>query len=102
LTEQSFPPDLEFALTHRTPHQIRDDGTLVLIAECFVELHLDFIGYAEIDGCHLRPQLLKSSTIQIYASRWELQGNFRGDLANMHLMKPGLASPMAFSNGRIG
>jgi hypothetical protein len=55
LTEESFPPDLEFALTHGPPHQIRDDGTLVLITECFVELHLDFIGYAEIYGCHPRP-----------------------------------------------
>jgi hypothetical protein len=76
LPEESFPPDLEFALTHSPPHQIRDDGTLVLITECFVKLHLDFIGYAEIDGCHLRPQLLKSSTTAIYAPLWELQPQF--------------------------
>jgi hypothetical protein len=36
LREESFPPDLEFALTHSPPHQIRDDGTLVLITECFL------------------------------------------------------------------
>jgi hypothetical protein len=70
LTEESFPPDLEFALTHSPPHQIRDDGTLVLITECFVEFHLDFIGYAEIDGRHESPVLLKSSTIPRYACRW--------------------------------
>jgi hypothetical protein len=62
LTEESFPPDLELALTHSPPHQIRDDGTLVLTTECFVKLHLDFIGYAEIDGRHAPPILLQSST----------------------------------------
>jgi hypothetical protein len=94
LTEESFAPDLDFALTHSPPHQIGDDGTLVLITECFVELHLDFIGYAEIDGRHTPPILLKSSTIQIYACRWGLQPYYRGDLLNMRLIKPSLASPI--------
>jgi hypothetical protein len=94
LTEESFPPDLEFALTHSPPHQIRDDRTLVLITECFVELQLDIIGYAEIDGRHTPPILLKSSTIQIYACRRALQPHYRGDLPNMRLMKPSLASPI--------
>jgi hypothetical protein len=62
LAEQSFPPNLELPLAHRSPHQFSDDGTLILIAEGFVELRLHFVGHAEIDGCHRRPQLLKSST----------------------------------------
>jgi hypothetical protein len=93
LTEESFPPDLEFALTDGPPHQIRDDGTLVLITERFVELRLDFIGYAEIDGRHSPPQLLKSSTSQYTPVAASFNRNFPGNLLNMHLMKPSLAAP---------
>jgi hypothetical protein len=95
LTEESFAPDLDFALTHSPPHQIGDDGTLVPITECFVELHLNFIGYAEIDGRHKPPILLKYSTIQYTPVAESFKPNFRGNLSHMRLMKPSLISPIA-------
>ena len=37
----------------RLPHQVRNDGALVLSAEGFIELSFDVIGDAEIDRGHM-------------------------------------------------
>jgi len=52
LAGQPFPPNLQSPFANGAPHQLSDDGALVLITEGFVELRLYFVDYAEIDGCH--------------------------------------------------
>ena len=87
-----------WSLRSRTARRIkiRDDGTLVLITECFVELHLDFIGYAEIDGRHPPPHIVEIvNNRNIRLSLGASTENFRGDLLNMHQTKPSSASPIA-------
>jgi hypothetical protein len=87
-------------LAHGPPHQFRDDGAFVLIAEGLVEFRLHFIRYTEIDGCHCRPQLLKSSTTKLYAGRRRRQWPFRDDLSNFQEVMP-IPAPLADSR-RLG
>jgi hypothetical protein len=50
-------------LAHGPPHQFRDDGALVLVAEGLVEFRFHFIRYTEIDANYERSGLAVSASI---------------------------------------
>src|SRR5690606_37317768 len=53
--EQLLAALLQLRLADRPPHELRNYSTLVLAFECPVKLRLDFVGHAEVNGCHGNP-----------------------------------------------